>query len=215
MLIYTRWWSSRERNTFGPASLLRVCVHVCLFGAVFSVEAALLGDIYVPFKWSLVKHSATITCFATHRPFVVATAPIISPCRGWWWCGFLPDARAAISGNVTSMNQNMFVFVRIFASGRAFARAGRVGVCAEWKHRWDAWHKQGRAVGGWCQGLTPTTRLDALSDSWESAGNSPTGKVSASIGPLLRIALNSQRQGNPPFAPHLTHTCALVSQVEP
>lgn len=33
----------------------------------------------------------------------------------------------------------------------------------EW---WEWWHKQGRVVGGWCQGPTPTSRLDAVSGSW-------------------------------------------------
>lgn len=52
-------------DTFG-VSLHSVCMNVCLIGGVCSVEAALLGDIYVAFKGTLVKHSVTITFLATH-----------------------------------------------------------------------------------------------------------------------------------------------------
>lgn len=70
----------------------------------------------------------------------------------------------------------MFVFVWMFASGWVFAAVpSSLSLCLcvcvwgclcgmeEW---WEWWHKQGRVVGGWCQGLTPTIRLDAVSDSW-------------------------------------------------
>lgn len=43
---------------------------------------------------------------------------------------------------------------------------GQAGGClCEMEEWWDAWHKQGRVVGSWWQGLTPTTRLDAVTDS--------------------------------------------------
>lgn len=127
-----------------------------------------------------------ITCFAARRPFVVATAPIMSPRRGRR-CGFRPRCPRCYLWN-RYLHEPKYVCADFCIRASVCPAIGRVhvcvGVCAEWKPWWDAWHKQGRAVGGWCQGLTPTTRLDTLSDSWESAGNSPTGKVSASIGPL-------------------------------
>lgn len=68
-------------DMFG-VSLHSVCMNVCLLGGVCSVEAALLGDIYVPFKRTLVNHSVTITFLATHRAACCCHGARLSPPTG-------------------------------------------------------------------------------------------------------------------------------------
>lgn len=71
----------------------------------------------------------------------------------------------------------------------------------------DGWHKQGRVVGGWCQGPTPTTRLDAVSDSWLRVCRPPLYTVPAKGQHFnqLRSLDASLTAAEPPFVPFM-HT---------
>lgn len=196
-----------NRTRSGPfgVPLRRGCVNVCLFGGVFSVG----GGRYLCAILNGRLLNTPITCFAiccchgadyVTPPRAAARSSSQMPARSYLWSRYLREPKYVCAD----------FCIRASACPAMGARAW--AFCADWKHRWDAWHKQGRAVGGWCQGLTPTTRRDTLSDSWESAGSRPTGKVSASIGRSLD-ALIFQR---PPFAPPFdAHTCALLSRWSP
>lgn len=114
-----------------------------------------------------------ITCLATQRPFAVTTKLIISPYSGFRGFAIFSQMPTRLFvemlpgwPNLRYVCLDVCVQVHICDSAQAVCVCvfyGWVGVCVE---RRNGLHKQDRAVGGWCQGPTPTTRLDAVSDSW-------------------------------------------------
>lgn len=158
------------------ASLHSVCMNVCLLGGVCSIEAALLGICISLLKGrSLNTLCNYLPCHLLGRLLLprrrlshpeTGHAAVFFPMPSLLFAEQLP--RHGVSREpkyVCVCARKICIWASVCPAIGALHVCVCVGVCAEWKHWWDAWHKQGRVVGGWCQGLTPTTRLDALSDS--------------------------------------------------